>query len=235
MVTAVVVAAFEGSCKSFVEGTAHIFGVVDDRTATVLGMASGVEPRISVTTAVDAVELEGGILHHGVDLVGDDECTGNVVADLDAETRICRDALRNVTDHDGAGLTLNVDLVTLLVVRGGVCTRDNRPVRSCGRTGRTERTHELGGKRLTVNIDDFEVGGVTDIIELAFRVFFEVTGLVHTNRRHAVVDSVQIGLVQSIWNQGVWSVCCRSQILRQHVLFLSDGCIKVLENGRIPG
>ena len=53
-----------------------------------------------MTAAVDAVEFEYGIFHHGIDLFRDDECARNIVADFDSEASLGWDALWDVSDHE---------------------------------------------------------------------------------------------------------------------------------------
>ena len=129
VVATVIVATLQRSSKSCVILISNIFCSRHYGTGAILHMACCMEPGITITAAVDAVELEGGILHHGVNLVGDNECARNIVTDLDTETRVGRDALRNVTDHELACLAGDVNLVAFLVVRGGVSARNNCPVR----------------------------------------------------------------------------------------------------------
>ena len=128
------------------------------------------EPGITVTTAVDAVELEGGVTHHGIHLFAHDKGARDVVPDLNTQTGVRRDIARNMTNLDNTGLARNVKLVALLVVRCGIGASDNRPVRRSLHTTTGECSRHRRAQGITVNVDHFEGGRRTHVVELLFRV-----------------------------------------------------------------
>ena len=131
VVSAVVVTAFKGPCKGCVIRASYIKGAFCHWAATIFGMAcrTVTEPGFGVAAAVNTVELEGGIFHHGIHVFGNNEGTRNIVTDLDAQTRLDGDILRNIADHDCARRTVCSNLIALLITCRSVCTGKNCPFR----------------------------------------------------------------------------------------------------------
>ena len=236
MVTAVIVATFQRSrLRHIKESQRTTFGVLHQFARTIQGMASRVEPGIAVTATVNAVELEGGATHHGIHLLAHDKGARDIVPDLDTQTGVRRDIARNMTDLDNAGLPRDVELVTLLVVSSRIGTGDNRPVRRSLHTTTGERTRHRRAQGITVDINHFESGRRSHIVELLFGVARQVTGLVDTDRRHAIVDCIEVRLVQRIGNKGIRHIRGRGTVLRHHIVFHGDRRVIMIKDSRIPG
>ena len=86
VVTAVVVAALESSCRGGVIRSANILGSFCNRTCTIQGMARTAitEPGFRDTATVDSIELEGCGFHHGIESVAYNECARNIFANFNA-------------------------------------------------------------------------------------------------------------------------------------------------------
>ena len=108
VVTAVVVAAFQRSGKRGIIASFGTFAHISNRACAILSMACRMEPRFSMTTSIDTVELEGCGTHHGINLVTDDERTRNIVAHLDTQARVRGERkVPEFTHLNGSGLARN--------------------------------------------------------------------------------------------------------------------------------
>ena len=84
-------------------------------------MACRVEPGFPITTAVDAVELEGRGTHHGINFFTDDERTRNIVAHLDTQARVRGERKVPEFSHlNGSGLARNQKGIAVLVAGSGI-------------------------------------------------------------------------------------------------------------------
>ena len=135
VVSAVVVAAFKRSGKGFIKRSTDVICTFGNRSAAILGMACRVEPGFSITATVDAVELEGSILHHGIHVFANDEGARNIVPHLDAQAGIGGQAhVAELANLYRARRAIYGNGIAVLVVGGRVCPCIDYPGRRCGFT-----------------------------------------------------------------------------------------------------
>ena len=169
-------------------------------------MARLVEPGFRVAGTVDAVELEGRVADHRVDLVTNNKCSGILVEHLYAVAGVQLEArcLGQVADTYLARGALGAGGIASLVVCRGVGARLDIPAR----TGRLAGVGESSSCKdfVTIQVNDREVlatGPGRNIVELLFRVFGQVSRLVDTDTAYAQVLGVTICLVQRVGDNPV--------------------------------
>ena len=198
VVSCVVPAALQGAFFRCIAFSSHGLVVFNNNhlAAAVFGMARSVEPGLGIATALDAEELQGGILCHGVNVVAHNEGARDFVTDFDTQAFVGGYILRDFADKDIAFRSGDFNFVAHLVVCSGICTSNNCPVALGCRFGCGKRSGNLGAERLAVCIHDFKFRRLAaHKVELAFRIALEVARLVHADWRNLCVDGVEVGLV----------------------------------------
>ena len=126
VVTAVVPAALQGTL--FSNKTGHTISTRHELATAVLGVARGMEPGFRIAGAVDTVKLDGGIAHHGIHTVTNDEGRRIFLANKNSQALVLRKRKSGKTTHaDKARRPCSRHLVTFLVCRSRIGTRRDFP------------------------------------------------------------------------------------------------------------
>ena len=230
VVTAVIITA--GQCSSqFWMILTSSFGFTNNySTRTILGMTCRMEPRFTVTATVDAVEFQGSIANHGINFITYNECTRNIISDFNTKTSLSGQPCRKMSNLNGSRRTRKINFIAQLVVSCRISTCHNTPIRRCCFGARQESTSHLRRKRFSFNVNHLKRRRRPHIEELLFRIFFEISRLVHTNRRYMHVHGIQISLIQSIRYISVRHIRSRGTILGHHVVLMGYSCIELIKN-----
>ena len=201
--TALEVAFFKGkSCR-------HVAAdIVHHRAGTVLGVGGlEMEPGFGVSGAVDPIELEQGVAHHGIDALADNECRGKLLEYLDAVAGIqgevpCQFYQLAFTDGSRGGVGRG--FVAALVGGRGVGSGLDFPM--CRRLVASRCEFSSCGDLFALKVDNgigFGTVACGNIVEVHFRVIGQVSRLVDTDTADTQVLCVAEGLVQCVGNECV--------------------------------